>query len=780
MKTETLRLWYDQPANIWNWNTALPLGNGSLGCMFFGHPTHEQLQLNLDTLWAHTPGERNNPLAFKVLPRVRELLLAGRSGDAAALAADTMMATPNRIQPYQTMGNLYLRFPTRMPTREKPVKHFERWLDLSTATAGCEFTLDGVTHRHEVFVSQPAQAIVMRLSANRAKHINTALQLHRHIDATIKAQRQQLVMNGQCGAYGVKFQTLVQATLKGGQIIPAGDRLLIEQADEVMIIITAASDFAGQSPQAQVQSNLRRLKGRTYAQLLQQHLADYQPFHQRVSMTLASAPADRAALKLPTDQRLKRLREHEQADDPDLCALYFHFARYLLIACSRPGTLPANLQGIWNDSMTPAWNADYHTNINVQMNYWQAEVANLSELTQPLFAWLKSLVKPGRRTAKVHYGCRGWVLHHISDPWGFTAPGDGVSCGLWPMGGAWLCDHLWEHYLYTHDENFLRDTGYPLMKGACEFFLDYLVEDDQGRLLCGPSSSPENRFRMKNGSVGQLTMGCTMDNQILRELFSHTVAAATVLQTDARLRRQLEQAIAKLPGHQVGQHGQIQEWLEDYDEIELGHRHISHLFGLHPGTQISPRLTPELAQAAQVTLKRRLQHGGGHTGWSAAWIINMWARLLEPEKAHAMMLTLLRKATLSNMFDDHPPFQIDGNFGGGAGIAEMLLQSHETSPHHEGFTVALLPALPKAWSQGQCSGLRARGGFTLSMRWNKGKLQAATIKADRSDSLTLILPTNARLRRLMSADEPVTWVQNPDGSVSFAALAGKTYELIVS
>ncbi len=436
--------------------------------------------------------------------------------------------------------------------------------------------------------------------------------------------------------------------------------------------------------------------------------------------------------------------------DPGLDALYFQFGRYLLIASSRPGDLPANLQGLWNDSMSPPWDSDYHLNINLQMNYWPAEVTNLAELHEPLFAFLDSLREPGRKTARVHYGARGFVAHHITDIWGFTSPGDLPRSGLWPTGAAWLTQHLWEHYLFTPDRAFLA-RAYPVMKEAAEFFLDYLVEDPRGRLVSGPSVSPENRYRLPNGQVGILTMGPSMDHQIISGLFRQVARASEILGVDEAFRAQVLAAEKRLPPPTIGKHGQIQEWSEDYEEPEPGHRHISQLFALHPGDQITVRGTPPLAAAARATIERRLAHGGGHTGWSRAWIINFWARLEDGERAWENYQALLAKSTLPNLWDLHPPFQIDGNFGGTAGVAEMLLQSHAGEIH-------LLPALPRAWSSGEVRGLRARGGVEVDVAWNEGRIVKATLRPSISGTF------HVRLQRASGREDD-------------SAHAGQPYEL---
>jgi alpha-L-fucosidase 2 len=710
---DELRLWYRQPAEAWT--EALPIGNGRLGAMVFGGVARERLQLYEDTLYAGGPYDPSDPGALLALPRVRELIAAGRYAEAQALANEKMMARPLRMPSYQTVGNLLLTFGASSFT-----EGYRRDLDLDTAVARVEYRQDGVNWTREVFASAVDQVIAVRIRADREAAVNLRATFETPMPGAVRVEGDTLILAGgntsqQGLPAALRYETRVRVIAQGGELVSSEDALTLHGANAVTLLLAIATNYrrfddVGGDPAAITRRQLEAAAGRGWDQLVAAHIADHRKLFRRVTLDLGRT----AASEQPTDLRI---RDSATTQDPQLAALYFQYARYLLIACSRTGTQPANLQGLWNDKLSAPWGSKYTININTEMNYWPAEPANLAECVQPLVAMVKDLAVTGARTARVNYGARGWVAHHNTDLWRATAPIDAARYGMWPTGGAWLCQHLWDHYDYGRDRAYLADV-YPVMKGAAEFFLDTLVPDPSGKFrVTSPSMSPEN-----NHIDGvSICAGPAMDSQILRDLFAHCIEAAEVLHVDAEFRAACAVTRARLPPDRIGKGGQLQEWLEDWDleAPEPNHRHVSHLYALFPSGQINLRQTPELAAAAKRSLELR---GDLSTGWAIAWRINLWARLRDAEHTHAVIKLLLDPSrTYPNMFDAHPPFQIDGNFGGANGILEMLVQC-------VGGEIELLPALPRAWAPGSVRGIPKRGGFEQDVSWRDGILHRAVLR----------------------------------------------------
>ncbi len=718
-------LWYNDPAA--DFNSALPVGNGRIGGMIYGRPEKELIELNEDSVWSGGKRNRLNPDALEGLKEVRQLLSEEKIPEAEKLAFSKLQGVTPNSRHYMPLGNLYIDMKLQGAARE-----YKRGLDLENALAFTEFISGETSYKREVFVSEPDSVMVVHLSAE-----NGTLEFSAYIDGRDdyyddnRPVKDNIIMysGGTGGKNGIFFAAALAASSTDGKVYTQGGKIYIENATDAMLILAARSSYyTDEAYEDAALMDAEYALECTYDELRYRHICDYGELYDRVSFSLNDN--SEGGCELPTDERILRMRGNDFDDkecdrhihDNGLMVLYFNYARYLMISGSRPGTLPLNLQGIWNHDMQPLWGSRFVVNVNTQMNYWCAESCNLSECHLPLFDLLEKVREDGRKTAKKMYGCSGYVCHHNTDLWGDTAPQDlWMPATIWPMGGAWLALHVFEHYEYTQDKDFLREK-YSLMREAAEFFTDYLIENKDGKLVTCPSVSPENTYLTESGVKGCLCTGPSMDSQIIAVLFEDVIKSSEILDTDHDFAKKLKAMLEKLPKPEIGKYGQIKEWAVDYDEVEIGHRHISQLFALYPADLITPYKTPKLSDAARATLIRRLIHGGGHTGWSRAWITNMWARLFDSNMVYENLQKLIAYSTHPNMLNNLPPFQIDANFGGTAGMVEALLQSHSGE-------INLLPALPEEWQSGEIKGLRAKGGFEVSIKWENGKLSTAEIKS---------------------------------------------------
>jgi alpha-L-fucosidase 2 len=734
-----LLIWYDKPASVWN--EALPVGNGRIAAMIFGNPANEKIQLNESTFWSGGPSRNDNTDALETLPEIRQLIFEGRYSEAETMINQSITAQQLHGSKYQIVGNLNLS----LQGHENYTDYY-RELDLESAVFTATYMVDDVTYKREVFASQPDQVIVIRLTADQPGMLTFSAGMDGPLKEAMNVlDENTLELTGLSSTHEgvtgqVEFDARVKILNSGGSSAIASNKIDVSDADEVVILISIATNFVDYNTLTADKTEkctdyLTEAEAKSYTELLDSHVAAYQEYFKRVSFNLGTSSFS----AFPTDIRIKNF---SKTNDKELVVMYYQFGRYLLISGSQPGGQPATLQGLWNDQVSPPWDSKYTININTEMNYWPAEKCNLTEMHEPLVQMVKELSETGQQTAQTMYGCDGWVTHHNTDLWRICGVVDGAYWGMWPMGSAWLSQHLWEKYLYSGDLEYL-DSVYPVLKSACEFYQDFLIEEPENNwLVVSPSISPENAPAGHSTSV---CAGTTMDNQILFDLFSKTIKAASLLKQDSALMIGFQEILDRLPPMQTGRFGQLQEWMEDWDNPDDQHRHVSHLYGLFPSNQISPYTSPELFDAARTSLIHR---GDVSTGWSMGWKVNLWARLLDGNHALKLItdqLTLVdpvndggNGGTYPNLFDAHPPFQIDGNFGCTSGITEMLLQSH-------GGAIHFLPALPDDWQSGDINGLRAYGGFNVSFCWENGEIQKMIIKSDIGGNCRIRVPNEVAL-----------------------------------
>lgn len=737
-KNKRFKLWYEDCAK--EWIEALPLGNGRLGCMIFGDVLNERIQLNEDTLWCGVPIEGDNG-SLDDLEEARRLIFNGQYIEAQELMNKKLLGPWN--QSYAPMGDLNIKF----KYTEGDIKKYRRELDLSKAVVSVNYEVDDTEFTRTAFISKPDDAIVMKFDCSKKENITFDASLSSLLRFSVKKlddtsiqligkapiyalpsyeQGENPIIYDEDNKKGMNFKVVLKAESIGGQIKIEEDSLKVINADSVILKVVAHTSFNGFKSEAGTNgkdvdelcnNTLNNMNKKSYEKLYEDHLKEYSELFSRVDFCLGQDENS----NIPTDKRLDRIKNGQE--DLSFISLYFQYGRYLLISSSREGTQPANLQGIWNADLRPAWSSNYTTNINIEMNYWPAEVCNLSECHEPLFTLIKEEAETGKETAKNRYGCRGWTANHNIDLWRQAAPAGGsVEWAYWPMAGAWLCSHIWEHFQFTKDIEFLKDM-YPILKEAVLFLVDWIIEDKDGYLVTCPSISPENNFLTEAGEKCSPSIASTMDMSLIRNLFKECINVIDILQNDLEFKNELKKMISRLYPYKIGKYGQIQEWFKDFEESEIGHRHLSHLFGLYPGNEINEENSKELFEASRVSLERRLSHGGGHTGWSCAWVICLFARLKDSNSAYKYVKTLFNTLTFSNLFNVCPPFQIDGNFGGIAALSEMMIQSHN------GY-IEILPSVPEEWHDGCIRGIKARGNFEIDIEWKNNEINYLKIKSN--------------------------------------------------